>query len=61
MSKKDRIFFMAWGAVVFPLIIIGCTVSFNWNSAIIIPSLLTFMGGIKWLLQRDSDCPDNKI
>ena len=57
MSRKDRLFFIAWGLVIFPCIIIVVTIKFNLGAPVII-ALLTYMSVVKFLLERDSNTPD---
>lgn len=56
MTKRERLFFMLWGLILFPLLIIWVTVKFTMGAGVLI-SLLAYMGCVKFLLTKDADCP----
>jgi len=57
MTKRERLFFMIWGLVTFPLLILWVAVQFKMGAEVIL-GLLTYMGGVKFLLTKDAGCPE---
>lgn len=50
---------MIWGLILFPLLIIWVAVDFKMGAEVLV-SLLAYMGGVKFLLTKDADCPGSK-
>lgn len=53
MSKRERLFFTLWGLTLFPLLIVFVTVKYSLGSPVIL-ALLTYMGGVKYILAKDA-------